>query len=161
MGKLLTILFFLITSAAFAQQLPSEFNHLIGASKSDVKIYMANKEAYQLFADTVLLDMGETLWYDLKEVTDDSVIKNRILNFVFFFEKGYCNGVRFVILGSDKVIPLMESLDRTYRRIGVNLWVDEKVSIGVRIIQLPIYNPDGSNAGFFRIDMGTVDIFKN
>lgn len=161
MGKLLTFLFLLIVGIANAQEQPTSLKSLIGTSKLEVKNVMQRNPAYYLHTDTVLLDLGESLWYELSEITDESLLKNRVLNFVFFFKKDKCNGIRFIVFGSDRIIDLMSGLDKHYRRVGVNLWIDDTVNVGIRVIELPVIDAQQQKVNMYRVDIGTIDIFKH
>jgi len=158
MKGLLIILFFLISFSASSQ---TDIKSQIGRTKQEVMLFMQSSTVYHLEADTVHIDIGELLYYKLHSYNDSTILANRVLNLTFFFEKGKCDGIRFILYGSDSMLQLIERLDKSFRRVGVNVWVDNDVKVGVRIIQLETYYSNNASIELFQIDMTDLDIFKN
>jgi hypothetical protein len=158
MKAILTIFFFLISFSAISQ---AEMKTHIGKSKEEIRRLMQNNTSYVLQADTVHILAGEVLFYKLINYNDSTILNNRILNFMFFFEKGNCISIRFVLYGSDALSQLIERIDSGYRRVGVNVWIDSNVNVGIRIIQLDTFNYQNANIDLFQIDIASLEVFKH
>lgn len=154
MRKLLFILAFLISNWVFAQ---SETG-IIGKSKSDVIYIMRSKPAYFLFRDTVSQNTGVLIQYELIEMSDSIILKNRIISFSYYFENNACTGVRIMMYGEDAILKFIEKIAETNKRIAPNIWLDEKTSIGIRVIKVPPYN--GNEIDVFEIDIGKIEFTR-
>jgi hypothetical protein len=155
---ILAILFFLIS---FSAQSQPEIKSLIGKSKEQVKAALNSQTLYTLRADSVHIQSGELLHYRLKDLSDSALLKHRILTLTFFFEKSRCDEIRMVLYGSDALVSLVDRLNRSYRRVGVNVWIDDEVKVGLRITQLPSIEYGEGEIELFQIEMKEIDFWKN
>jgi hypothetical protein len=160
MRGLLAILFFLITTSISAQN-THEIKTQIGKSKFEIYQFMQANKAFELDMDTVLIDKGEVLRYKLKVHNDSIIYANRIITFTYYLSEGRCDGIRIIIYGSDSLTALVDKLNKHYRRAGVNVWIDEHLSIGVRIIELEPYFFQGGKLELYQVDTGMIDFMKH
>lgn len=154
MRKFLFILAFLISNWAFAQ---SETG-IIGVSKDHIKSIMKSNNSYYLFRDTVSISTGVMLQYKLIDMMDSSILKKRILLYSFYFEKNICTGLRIMLFGEDAILKFIKKISETNNRIATNIWLDEKTSIGIRIVKMPPYN--GKEIDVYQIDIGKIEFTK-
>jgi hypothetical protein len=135
---------------------------LIGKSKLEICQFMTTNKAYFLAHDTVLIDKGEVISFQLKTDNDSTIIANNAVVITYVFTSGRCDGISMICYGSESLNELSKRFDKEFRRLGTNVWIDDTVSVGLRILVLPSYTSrQGIEIAMFRVDIGRINIFKN
>lgn len=154
-GLFLFLFSFLIGNLAICQTADKPF---IDKTIPEIKYQMSHKYLYDLTYDTVTVDLGTYLKYDLIDLTKESIVQNRILFYIFYFTAEKCDGVKMGVFGEDAVVNFISKINETYKQVESNVWVNPQNQTAIRITKLPPV--DGKDLDLFEIDLGILTVVK-